>query len=311
VPATVRDQWRTVLPKAIIPGTQLNLFGQRMQITPLAAPLGARVTGLDLNLTMDHACFEQVYSAWLEHSVLLFPDQALSEDALVAFSRRFGELELPPASENRLRGDGGGAARPEIWNISNVKLDGVAIGSLGSLEADWHTDMSYLALPPSASILHAQEIPSAGGNTSFASMHKALAALPEDLRKRVESLQVRHDSAYTSVGELRKGAAEVIDVTETQGSVHPAIRMHPENGREVLYLGRRLNASFVGMPLQDSEALLDDVWAFCTQREFVYEHSWNTGDLLVWDNRSTIHRRDEFDETERRVMWRTQVKQSA
>jgi len=280
-----------------------------MQITPLDAPFGARITGLNLNRALDAARFVQIHAAWLEHSVLVFPDQRLSEDDLVAFSRRFGQLELPPASESRTRGEGGGASRPEIWNISNVKVNGVAIGGLGNLEADWHTDMSYLESPPSASILYAREIPGSGGNTCFASMYMALEALPDSLRKRIEGQRVRHDSAYTSVGELRKGATAVTDVAAVEGAIHPAIRVHPESGRAALYLGRRLNASFVDMPVAESESLLDEIWAFCTRPEFVYEHTWNVGDLLVWDNRCTIHRRDEFDAAERRIMWRTQVKQ--
>ena len=291
--------------------TLTNSWPEReLQITPLDAPLGARVTDLDLNITIDDARFEQIYGAWIEHSVLLFPGQGLSEDRLVAFSQRFGELELPPASENRTRTDGGGAISPEIWNISNVRVDGVAIGSLGNLEADWHTDMSYLEVPPAASILHAREVPAVGGNTYFASMYLALAALPPGLHTRIESQRLRHDSAYTSVGELRKGARAVRDVSAAQGAIHPTIRTHPESGREALYLGRRLNACFLDMPLGESEALLDEIWAFCVQPQFVYKHVWNAGDLLVWDNRSTIHRRDEFNETERRIMWRTQVKEA-
>lgn len=282
-----------------------------MQIAALSAPLGARVTGINLNDSMGASEFSRLHAAWLEYAVLLFPGQSLSEDALVAFSRRFGELELPPASENRTRSDGGGASRPEIWNISNVRVDDVPIGGLGSLEADWHSDMSYLELPPSASILHAREIPTSGGNTWFANMYRALQALPPELRERLATLRVRHDSAYTSVGELRKGAQQVSDVTAVEGAVHPAIVEHPEAGQPALYLGRRLNASFVGLPLQESEALLDEIWALCVQPQFVYEHTWSSGDLIMWDNRCTLHRRDEFDDSQRRVMWRTQVKQSA
>ena len=279
-----------------------------MQISPLTTSLGARVTNLNLESAIDDDCFERLVSAWFEHSVLVFPNQVLSENALVDFSCRFGELELPPASENRIRGDGGGAERPEIWNISNIKIDGVSIGSLGNLEADWHSDMSYLELPPSASILYAREVPATGGNTYFADMYKALQELPKGLRRRLESHQVRHDSAYTSVGELRKGAREVTDASVAEGAVHPAIRVHPETGREVLYLGRRRNASVVNLPQAESDALLDEIWALCTQPQFVYEHTWNVGDLLICDNRCTIHRRDEFDAAERRIMWRTQIK---
>ncbi len=281
-----------------------------MKITPLDAALGARITDLDLSKTVADADFERVYAAWLEHAVLVFPDQALTENGLVAFSARFGPLELPPAGESRPRGDGG-AVLPEIWNISNVKVGGEALGSLGNLEADWHTDMSYLEHPPTASILYAREIPTEGGNTSFANMHAALEAMPEALRGRLEGRSVIHDSAYTSVGELRKDATAVADVSDVKGAVHAAIRTHSESGRPVLYMGRRLNASFTDLPTEESERLLDEVWAFCTQPEFAYEHVWAVGDLVIWDNRSVIHRRDEFDNRQRRIMWRTQVKESA
>ncbi len=277
-----------------------------MKISPLHAPLGAELSGLDLNEPMDAGQFARLYAAWLEYGVLVFPNQALTESSLVSFSARIGQLERPPASESRARGDGG-AALPEIWNISNVKVGGVPIGSLGDLEADWHTDMSYLESPPVASILYAREIPARGGNTSFANMYLALAAMPAELRRRLETLCVRHDSAYTSVGELRTGAREVAVAAEADGAIHPAVRVHPETGRRVLYLGRRLNASFVDLPERESEVLLDEAWAFCTQPRFVYEHVWRLGDVVMWDNRCTIHRRNAFDSDERRIMWRTQV----
>ena len=119
-----------------------------MNITPFDAPLGAKISDLDLSLPLDEHSFSDLYAAWLEHSVLVIPDQSLTEPALVEFSQRLGQLELPPAGETRARGDGG-ASLPEIWTISNVKVDGVAIGGLGNFEADWHTDMSYLETPPS------------------------------------------------------------------------------------------------------------------------------------------------------------------
>ena len=278
-----------------------------MNITPFKAPLGAKVSGLDLSLTLDEQSFSDLYAAWLEHSVLVIPDQSLTEPALVEFSQRLGQLELPPASETRARGDGG-ASLPEIWTISNVKVDGVAIGGLGNSEADWHTDMSYLENPPIASVLYAREIPEVGANTSFADMYTALDSMPADLRQRLSDILVQHDSAYTSVGTLRDGAAKVGDASEAVGAIHPAVRTHPETNRQALYMGRRLNASIQHMPMAQSENLLDEIWSFCTQRQFVYEHVWQVGDLVIWDNRCTIHRRDAFDSEQRRIMWRTQVK---
>ena len=277
-----------------------------MNITPFNAPLGAKVSGLDLSLTLDEHSFSDLYAAWLEHSVLVIPDQSLTEPALVEFSQRLGQLELPPASETRARGDGG-ASLPEIWTISNVKVDGAAIGGLGNSEADWHTDMSYLETPPIASVLYAREIPEVGANTSFADMYTALDSMPADLRQRLSDILVQHDSAYTSVGTLRDGATKVGNPSESVGAIHPAVRTHPETNRQALYMGRRLNASIQNMPMEQSEGLLDEIWSFCTQPQFVYEHVWQVGDLVIWDNRCTIHRRDAFDSEQRRIMWRTQV----
>ncbi|MBT7880399.1 MAG: TauD/TfdA family dioxygenase [Gammaproteobacteria bacterium] len=278
-----------------------------LNVTSFDAPLGAKVSGLDLSKTLDEHTFSELYAAWLTHSVLVIPDQSLTESALVEFSKRLGQLEMPPASETRARGDGG-ASQPEIWTISNVKVDGVAIGGLGNLEADWHTDMSYLETPPVASILYAREIPEVGANTSFADMYAALDSMPADLRQRLSDIYVQHDSAYTSVGTLRDGATKVGDASKAVGAIHPAVLTHPETNRQALYMGRRLNASIQHMPMAQSENLLDEIWSFCTQRQFVYEHVWQVGDLVIWDNRCTIHRRDAFDSEQRRIMWRTQVK---
>jgi taurine dioxygenase len=168
--------------------------------------------------------------------------------------------------------------------------------------------MSYLETPPIASVLYAREIPEVGANTSFADMYAALESMPAGLRQRLSDICVQHDSAYTSVGTLRDGATKVGDASEAVGAIHPAVRTHPETNRQALYMGRRLNASIQNMPMEQSEGLLDEIWSFCTQCQFVYEHVWQIGDLVMWDNRCTIHRRDAFDSEQRRIMWRTQVK---
>ena len=281
-----------------------------MNITPLDAALGAEINDIDLSQSLSDSDFETIYSTWLEHSVLVFRNQQLTEQSLVDFSRRIGSLEMPPAGETRIAGDGG-AEMPEVWTISNVRVNGESIGALGNLEADWHSDMSYREDPPAASILYAREIPSVGANTSFASMYAALEAMPEELRRKIEPLHVRHDSAYTSVGTLRADADEVSDITEVEGATHPTILPHPETGRNALFMGRRLNASFIELDPVESESLLDSVWAHCANPGFVYEHIWQASDLIMWDNRCTLHRRDAFDDSERRVMWRTQIGQTS
>ena len=278
-----------------------------MDVKPLGPALGAEIRGIDLSSGVDDASFRAIHDAWLEHCLLLFRDQRLDEPALVAFSRRFGPLEPPPASERRRREEAGSAVCPEVWIISNVVEDGEAIGSLGAGEAEWHTDMSYIEAPPSASLLHAKQVPPAGGDTHFANMYKALDDMPAPLRGQIAGRQAKHDASYTSAGDLRQGAEGVTDPSNAPGCQHPIERTHPGSGRTALYLGRRRNGYIAGLELAESERVLDRLWAHCTQDAFVYQHRWRPGDLLVWDNRCTIHRRDAFDSNARRIMLRTQV----
>lgn len=276
------------------------------EVCPSGAALGAEIRGLDVR-NLDDARFAALRAAWLDHKVLLIRDQQLSDDDLVRFASRFGPLDRAPASEYDDAGSQAGS-RPEVWVISNVVENGRPIGALGADEAEWHTDMSYVPAPPMASVLYALEVPPAGGDTSFANMEAALAALHADLRQPIEGRMANHDSSYTSVGRLRKGAVPVRDVTKAPGARHPIIRTHPETGRQALYLGRRRNGWIVDMDVAESEALLDRLWAHCADPRFVWTHKWRPGDLLVWDNRCTNHRREAFDPASRRVMHRCQIK---
>jgi taurine dioxygenase len=276
-------------------------------VTPTGAALGAEVDGIDLRRITD-ADFAAVYRAWLEHSVLLFRGQTLDDDGLIAFSRRFGEQDFAPIQENGRRFVDG---HPEIYVVSNVIENGVAIGSLGAGEAVWHTDMSYLEDPPKASMLYAIEIPPAGGNTGFTSMYRAYDALPETLKRRLAGRRVKHDGTYNSGGYLREGVTPTDDPREAPGTYHPIVCTHPETGRKCLYLGRRRNAYIEGLDIAESEALLDEVWRYATRDELTWYNTWRVGDVVLWDNRCTMHRRDPFDASSRRVMHRTQMKGEA
>lgn len=278
-----------------------------MQIVPTRSALGAEVQGIDLAQELSEDDFQKVRSAWLDHGVIFFRDQAIGDEMLMRFSRRFGEPEPSPASERARAGSGSAPDFPEIWVISNVVENGKPIGSLGAGEAEWHTDMSYAARPPIASVLYALEIPATGGDTYFANMYDAFAGLPKDLREKIQGRQANQDSSYTSAGELRAGADPVVDVTHAPGARHPIVLPHPDTGRDALYLGRRTNGYICGLPLTESEALLDTLWAACTRAELVYRHRWRVGDLIMWDNRCVIHRRDSFDPVARRIMHRTQI----
>lgn len=281
-----------------------------MDIKPLTKSVGAEAIGVDVT-ALDDGAFATIYQAWLQHSVLVCRGQSLTPEALVAFGRRFGELEPPPGSEKGGRDEERAAAAPDMWIISNVVENGKPIGALGAGEAEWHSDMTYLPTPPTASILFGREVPVGQGDTWFAGMHAALEAMPVELRQRIEGRTANHDSSYTSAGDLRKGMDAVIDVTKAPGAVHPLIVRHPETGRPVLFPGRRLNAYVQGLPVEESEALLDELWDWCVRPEFTYVHKWQPGDLLMWDNRAVLHRRDSFDPDARRVMWRCQVKGGA
>jgi alpha-ketoglutarate-dependent taurine dioxygenase len=190
-------------------------------------------------------------------------------------------------------------------------VNGQPIGSLGAGEALWHTDMSYLDVPPMASMLYAIEVPATGGNTSFCSMVAIHAALPEKLKSRIAALKIKHDGTYNSGGYLRQGVTPSDDPRTSPGAVHPLVCTHPDTGRQMLYLGRRRNAYIMGLELAESEALLDELWDYVARPEFAFEHVWRVGDLVLWDNRCTMHRRDPFDDSARRIMHRTQVKGDA
>jgi taurine dioxygenase len=276
----------------------------RMEVRPTGVALGAEIRGVDLT-AIDDQDFADIHQAWLDHQVLLFRGQNLDDAELIAFSRRFGELDWAPVQESGRRFVEG---RPEIYIVSNVVENGVPIGSLGAGEAVWHTDMSYMPDPPKASILYALESPPKGGNTGFVSMYAAYEALPAALQQRIRGMSLKHDATYNSGGYVRQGVDAVDNPLTSPGAVHPLVCKHPETGRSALYLGRRRNAYITGLPLAESEALLDELWSYADREELAWYNQWRVGDLVLWDNRCTMHRRDPFDPDTRRIMHRTQIK---
>jgi taurine dioxygenase len=275
-----------------------------IDVVPTGNALGAELRGLDLK-SLDDAQAAAIMRAFHQHQVILVRNQTLGDQDLVAFSRRFGDLDWAPIQETGRRFVEG---MPEIYIVSNVKVNGEAIGSLGAGEAVWHTDMSYLDVPPMASALYSLEVPPSGGNTSFCSMYAIYETLPAETKRRIASLKIKHDGTYNSGGFLRQGVTATDDPKNSPGAVHPLVCTHPNTGRRMLYLGRRRNAYLMGLELSESEALLDELWTFVDRPEFKWEHVWKVGDLVMWDNRCTMHRRDPFDDTARRVMHRTQIK---
>lgn len=280
----------------------------RIAVTPLAASLGAEVSGIDLHQPLDPEILAELKQAWANHLVLRFRGQHLTDPQLLALSRQFGELDPPgpnPYGKPFL------SEFPEINVISNVKVDGVPIGNLGDGEAVWHCDMTYIEHPPRAALLHALEIPGSGGDTFWSNMYLAYETLPEELKARIAGRKAIHDATYNSAGMMRKGMKEITDPREAPGAHHPMVIRHPDTGRAALYLGRRRNSYILGLDLEESEALLDALWAHATKSEFIFRQVWRQYDLILWDNRCTLHRRDSFDSSARRIMHRTQIKGGA
>jgi taurine dioxygenase len=278
-----------------------------IRVTKLAEPLGAEIGGVDLAQPLSEDDFSSIRKAWLAHLVLRFRGQSLTDPQLMAFSRRFGELDPPgpnPYGKPYL------ADHPEMNVISNIKVGGAPIGGLGDGEAIWHADMTYVERPPKAAMLYALDVPASGGDTYWANMVLAYETLPEELKARIAGRRAVHDATYNSAGERRKGYAEVTDPRAAPGARHPLVRTHPETGRSCLFLGRRRNSYIEGFELAESEALLDRLWAHATQPRFAFRQQWRVGDLVLWDNRCTLHRRDAFDPAARRLMHRTQIKES-
>ncbi len=271
-------------------------------VTPVAPALGAEVACGDVR-SLDAEGVAAVRRALLDHLVIRIRGQQLSDPELIAFGRQLGELDFAPLAKT---GKEKARPHPEIVVVSNVTENGEAIGVLRDAEVVWHSDNSYRDRPLSFSALYSLEVPPKGGNTGFANMYLALETLDPALRRQIEGRTLKHDMTYNSAGDLREGFRPVDDVREAPGPSHPIIRTHPETGYDALYLGRRPNAYINGLPVDESEDLLNALWEHATQDRFTWHHVWQQGDILIWDNRCVMHHRDPFDGGYRRVMHRIQ-----
>ena len=276
-----------------------------MDIQPLTETFVADICGLDVGKISPQE-FNQLYDAWLKYGVLRLRNQRINEEQLQAFSAKFGPLEeapfglMPEADKAKIK-------NRYVTQLSNIVVDGKPIGGLGSAEATWHSDMTYVDTPPPASVLLGIEIPETGGDTCFSDQCAAYNALPSSLRNRIAHLTIKHNAAHTSIGKLRPGYEAFDDPREAPGAVHPIIKPHDETGQPALYLGRREWAYVPGLTLTDSEALLDELWEYAALPRQVWRQTWQPFDLIIWDNRRVLHRRDDFDPQSRRLMKRCQV----
>ena len=277
-----------------------------LSVTPLHPALGAAIRGVDLRQTVDPETFQEIHDAWMEHLVVVFPDQPITDEQHVAFTRYFGQPEIFHQSIIRSR------ALKEIFRVSNVDDDDnlmppshptVQQVSLAQL---WHTDSSYRQMPCVGSLLHGVEISRTGGETQFINMYSVYDELPESLKRQVENRRARHD--FGNLHRLR----DLKPLTEAEKAAmppawQPMVRRHPVTGRKSLYISPIYNDAVEGLDDAAARQLIDDLTAFADQPRFTYKHRWEPHDVLMWDNRCTVHAVTPHDPAERRVMHRTTI----
>ena len=274
------------------------------EVIPSGAALGADIVGLDLTQEIDSAVFDRVIDAWDKHLVLRFRNQDLTEDQFVRFSRYFGSLDKAPT---RPVNGSYHPSREEIAVISNIVRGGVPIGGLGNSELVWHQDMTYKDLPPKASILYGLTTPATGGDTHFYNLNRAYKTLPDALREKIKGRSCKHDATRNSAGQLRAGFDENYDNESRPGAIHPLVIKHHATGKESLYVGRRPNAWIVGLLDKESDQLLDDIWQHIKNGPHHWVQQWQPKDIVIWDNRYTLHMRGDLDPAHDRLMHRTQI----
>ena len=263
----------------------------------------AEISGINLSITVDDGDLSRIFKAFAKHSVLLFRNQNLDDESQVAFSKQIGTVE-------RSFVDNLGRSRPEITNLSNVDKNNKLLEKGSDRDVFlsgnqvWHTDGSFKLVPSLGSALSAREVPPIGGETEFSDMRAAYDALPYATKCVIEDLTAEHDFLY-SQGTIGIEYMSEKEKTSVPPAQHPLVRIHPESGRKAIYAGR--HASHVlGMPIEDGRALIQELNQFATQPEFVYRHTWQAGDLVLWDNRMVMHRGRPYDDTKfRRIMLRT------
>jgi taurine dioxygenase len=275
---------------------------RQLELRPLDAALGAEVRGVDLSQALGDAVFGEIERAWHAHGLLLFRGQSLDDLQQVAFASRFGELA------STLKAYDGAQVHPALMFVTNEMKDGRYVGALPDGEMFFHSDMCYLERPLSASMLFAMALPPTGGNTVFASMVAAYDALPSDLARRIEGrLAVNSYEPGYGASNVRM-RIHTAATAHTKSFAHPIVRTHPATGRKALYVNRLMTESIVDMPRAESDALLMALFDHQELPQFQYEHRWQLGDLLVWDNRCTLHARRDFPATHLRKMRRVAVR---
>lgn len=281
-------------------------IGSRFKVRKLGEALGAEVLGVDMRFPLDADAYQALHDIWMQHLVLVFPEQHVTDQQHVDFTRSFGEPEIfhqDIIRSKRVR---------EIFRVSNVDEDGKLMppdhptALQVSLAQFWHTDSSYRELPCDGSLLHGVEVSRTGGETQFTNMYAVYEALPTSLKKQVEGRRALHDFEYLHRQKSLRALSEA-ERAAMPPVWQPMVRKHPVTGRKSLYISPIYNEDVEGMPREEARGLIAELAAFAGQPRFVYSHRWETDDVVLWDNRCTMHQVTAFDPTERREMHRTTI----
>ena len=274
-------------------------------VKPLSPALGAEISGVDLREDLSAETFAEILDTWHKHLVILFRNQSLSEDDQISFAQRFGELQKrtrPPEAIN----EAGHTKYPQLTMlVSNIRENGKLIGSLPDGEMHFHSDQCYLEKPATGTFLYALEVPSEGGDTLFLNMYKAYEELPSELKARVDGRKALNAYLYDSTTRAVNGSK--VDFTAHPHFIQPIVRTHPDTKRKALYVNRLMTFTVDGMGEKEGGALLNKLFDHIEQDRFIYAHHWRVGDLVLWDNRCTLHARTDFSDKERRLLRRYTV----
>ena len=280
---------------------------EKIKITPLSAACGAEITGVDLTQELSAPTVAAIRQAWHDHIVLVFRGQEITEEQQLRFASYFGSLgrrkEAMFREELQSRNQGTKQVNPNILLVSNIKEKGEPIGAFGEGEMWFHIDSGYAEKPYNYTFLYALELPSTGGNTQFSNMYRAYDALPADLKIRLAGKKALHIHEYerSAKVELRD------DLSKSAHFFHPVFSTHAETGRKSLFVDRLMTARLEGLPKEENESLLEQLYEIGERPEFIYEHKWQLGDFVMWDNRCAIHARTWFPPEERRLLRRCAI----
>lgn len=274
-------------------------------VKPSEACLGAEIAGVDLSLPLSNEVFGRILDTFYQYSVICFRDQQLTPEQLAAFSARFGELDVHHMTEHTL------PHLPQVRILSNAVKDRKAVGIVrGGMH--WHSDLSYKKQPALATLLYGIECPPEGADTQFACMYKAYDALAPEIKAKLKGRQAVHDRNFRySQLYPNRPPLTTEQVAKVPPVKHPVVRIHPATKRPCLYIAKDVVSGIVGAPEKEGRKLIDELEVFATQPRFVYSHKWQPNDLIVWDNRCSLHRATPYDNKYRRTLHRTQIKGEA